>query len=185
MERKNEIPEELKSLQSPLADMPRSMPFEIPQGYFEALPADMLAALQGGEKPADSSDSMPYSLPEHYFDSLPQEILARAKQAETEKPKGRRISLIFLRAAAAAMLLAIGIAGYRYFSAQEPTATQQLATISDEDISLYLETQLEDMDTDLLAGRLSSADMAELEHIGNEEIIHYLNETGWDTVITN
>ncbi|HYD22996.1 MAG TPA: hypothetical protein VEB40_16045 [Flavipsychrobacter sp.] len=181
MEKNSEILDELRQLQSPLAELPRHMPFEVPQNFFAELEGNILSALKVEELPLQWSDSMPHALPQNYFDTLPADILAKAKS--TGKQNNRKtIALPFLvRAAAAVLILAVGLAGYKYFTDPPFNARQQLASVSDEAISSYLQQYTDEFDTEMIVNNLSASDLSELENIGNEEIIDYLNETGWDT----
>lgn len=179
MEKKSEIREELKEWQSPLADMPRNMPHEVPENYFSELQGNIIAGLQAEQTPLEWSDSNPFALPQNYFNTLPQDILARAKQADAVPAKKRIAFRPFIRAAAAALMLALGVAGYQYFTTQQPDTQKQLASLTDETVSSYLSQYTDETDTELITSNLSPADISELESIGNDEIIDYLNETGW------
>ncbi len=79
MNNDNDIREELKGWNSPLADMSRAMPYYVPQGYFAGLDKDIIA----GVKAAGAADpmplwgkQMPYSVPQGYFNALPDQLLA-------------------------------------------------------------------------------------------------------------
>jgi hypothetical protein len=178
----SEILEELKQWQSPLAEAPRSMPYDMPDNYFNGFCDSIITAIHEAEeqKPQFGNDKTPFATPENYFSTLPQDILAKAKQSDATTTGKQTIAFrSIVRAVAAVLVIAIGIIGYRYFT-QEPTAQQQLASISNEDISNYLEQHSDEFDTELLATHLSSAELGELENIANDDIIEYLDETGWN-----
>ena len=181
MEKNSEILDELRQWQSPLADMPRLMPFEVPANYFTGLESNILSALKVEELPLQWSDSMPHALPQNYFDTLPLDILSKAKEADVQNNRKTIVLPFLVRAAAAVLLLAAGLAGYKYFTDQPLNPQQQLASVSDEAISSYLQQYTDEFDTEMIVNNLSASDLSELENIGNEEIIDYLNETGWDT----
>lgn len=173
---KDEIKKELEDIGSPLAKGRVNLPYGVPAGYFSGLSQRMagLAALEGaGSLPAPAH---PYLAPAGYFDQLPHAILARAKKT------GRGGSAITFRqvrmAAAAVLLLAVGLATF--------TATQTgirqggdglLANVADKDIKAYLG-----------AAAMQSHDLQAASYVDNisvrsEDIVKYLDETGWDTEV--
>ena len=84
MNRTDEINHELLELGSPLAQWPRSMPYRVPQGYFEGLVTSVAIGIQTGADPALSlPKTMPYTVPAGYFEQLPQAVMA-AIYAEDE-----------------------------------------------------------------------------------------------------
>jgi hypothetical protein len=76
--RANDILEELKAWNSPLADMPRVMPYAVPEGYFSSL-AELALLANTAEPMLNLSKAMPYAVPAGYFESLADNITARAK----------------------------------------------------------------------------------------------------------
>ena len=84
MNRTDEINHELQELGSPLANWPRSMPYCVPQGYFEGLVTNLAIGIQNGADPVLSfPKTMPYTVPAGYFQQLPTVIMA-AVYAEDE-----------------------------------------------------------------------------------------------------
>ena len=84
MNRDNNIKEELVFLGSQLADIPKNMPFVVPEGYFEQLPGliaakEELLAISGPV--AVITKNMPFVVPEAYFDQLPGAIAAKVSSA--------------------------------------------------------------------------------------------------------
>lgn len=79
MNKRNDIQEELKGWNSPLADMSRAMPYYVPQGYFAGLDKDIIAGVKaaGAAEPLPLwGKQMPYSVPQGYFNTLPDQLLA-------------------------------------------------------------------------------------------------------------
>jgi hypothetical protein len=222
METRNDILDELRSWQSPLADMPRTipfavpegyfegldkqvmanisadigspipvpknMPYDVPQGYFENLPAQMLA-LAGEEPQLSLPKTMPFEVPQGYFESLPQHILEEArKTGKTTKvipiPLGKKIGRSIRWAAAAVLLLTISIGSYRMLN---PAITlnpeQKLAQLPENEISEYIVQNIDEFDMDLLENNIASANS--IQSLSDEDIIDYLDETGWNTTVTN
>lgn len=74
----NDILQELRGLESQLADMPRTTPYEVPAGYFDALPAAMLDAVKAEhatEPVLNLPKTMPYEVPAGYFEGLAKNVM--------------------------------------------------------------------------------------------------------------
>jgi hypothetical protein len=96
----SDILNELRGLNSPLADMSRSMPYAVPEGYFEELAAyipETVKASEIQEIPALWTKAMPYRIPEGYFETFPATIntiiageqkLPLYKEQKFEVPEG-------------------------------------------------------------------------------------------------
>ena len=83
MKQPEDIVKELRDLGSPLADMSRAMPYEVPKGYFEGLHSHISAAISPTEALLSvQTRNMPYEVPEGYFDALPQKMLFAALDAD-------------------------------------------------------------------------------------------------------
>jgi len=88
MKQANEITEELRSMGSILADLPRTMPYTTPAGYFTDIAGSVRTTidyLNQVEHVPDWGKTMPFTIPENYFNELPDEI--RANGAVSEMPK--------------------------------------------------------------------------------------------------
>ncbi len=85
MNDRKDILEELRSINSPLADMSRSMPYHVPAGYFGqfagSVHATMIDLSQKEEVPAWSKN-MPFHIPAGYFEDLTGKIVAAANNIE-------------------------------------------------------------------------------------------------------
>lgn len=79
MEKKAEIRYELIEISPFWADMGQSIPYSLPQGYFQSLPAIVLEKIQDKSallpNPANS-----YTIPENYFTDLPGLILSKIQK---------------------------------------------------------------------------------------------------------
>ncbi len=83
MERRNEISDELVSLGSSLATMPRTMPYMVPENYFDTLCSDLVQnihSLQHSDPVLLSIKDNPYAVPQHYFEQFPAQVLAHVKE---------------------------------------------------------------------------------------------------------
>ena len=159
------------------------MPYDVPEGYFNALPQQILDKAK--ETKENASKEMPFSVPDGYFNSLPDEILQKAKDAD-ERPATRTIPLRRNRwhsvrlAAAAVLLILIGFAGFQWFKS-DPSVQQELAAVPDSAIQSYIQYHIDEFDTDMLALYLPEGSGSNISsQVTDEDIIQYLNETGWE-----
>ena len=79
MNRENEILQELQSMNSILAGMPRTMPYSVPDGYFTSLVATVQEQIhiEHAQDPVITwSKANPYITPDGYFDSLTANVLS-------------------------------------------------------------------------------------------------------------
>lgn len=90
------IVDELKALQSVLAEMPAAMPFEVPGGYFRDFPEDLRLHLLIAENPAIADPfpvfgrlKTPFLLPENYFTQFPATLaeILEVKAIEARLPR--------------------------------------------------------------------------------------------------
>jgi hypothetical protein len=72
---RNDISEELRSLSAVVAAISRQTPYEVPEGYFLALPAQVLLKVRGREE----YKPLTFSVPEGYFEGFAQQVLDRIK----------------------------------------------------------------------------------------------------------
>lgn len=178
MTTRNDILSELKELNSPLADAPRTMPYKVPQGYFAGL-ADNVSERVESTVDLDTR-AQPYSLPEGYFEGLPEELLQKIKQAESSpqlKKKGTTLWLKNIRwAAAAILILAVGLGSYRILTPQNISIQQQLDEIPESVLVSYMQENADEFDTELLTADMNTInpDVSEVE---NEALESYLE--GW------
>lgn len=91
MENRNTILNELKAISPVVAEAGFRNVYEVPAGYFEALPGRMLELLKGAEEEvspvlAEKKDN-PYQVPQGYFDNFAASVLQRIKADEAKSPK--------------------------------------------------------------------------------------------------
>ena len=179
----NDITEELREMGSTLADMPRTVPYTVPAGYFEQLPESMLLAATE-EQPAFAQMHNPLSVPEGYFDTLPLQMLQAAKAADidtTSKVPATTVTRLntlpqIRWAAAAAVAIIVCIGGYITFSSAGTTAPERiLSSVPGTEIKDYIAHRYGlDPNTIISAKEVNSL------HVDNKDIEAYLDETGWD-----
>lgn len=74
---------ELKELNSPLADISNKNVFTVPEGYFDSLPADILHGIKAQYTMEDLDiPALDMKVPENYFDGLANEIMSKIKANE-------------------------------------------------------------------------------------------------------
>jgi hypothetical protein len=215
----NDISEELKSMGSALAGKPRTMPYmvpdgyfdnfpatilstiahvneqeqvpqwgkalpyAVPDGYFDNLPANITTAVKAEEMVSSLPKDIPLGVPAGYFDSLPAQMLAAARATDKTKFKAKTIPLgkpgIFRQirlAAAAVLILSIGLGSYEmFFTARTDVSENMLASVPSADIHDYLQG-IYRMDMDRV---VSNTDINNLQ-LNNNDIVQYLNDTGWE-----
>lgn len=215
MNKGNNIYEELKSMGSQLADMPRTMPYALPGNYFDHLDGEIQSAIAAtaapdAVHPLPGAGKMPYTLPSGYFEELPDAVLgAIAHQklksgnvpevfavpegyfyqlpqkvmeaARMSKPaKSRTISIHIQRlAAAAVILLGIGIGSYALLRPHHSGPDNILVAVPNGEIKEYLQHNMRMDVSNIVAGNNRHVNNIDVD---NKDIIHYLNETGWDVV---
>jgi len=215
MNSREEISEELSSMGSMLAGLPRRMPYGVPKGYFEQFAGDtqatikdlyapevipawgkalpysipagyfeglnntIVAAIAADEQMPELPKKTPYITPAGYFETLPEHILLAAKAADTSTKKislKRRNILLPVRwAAAAVLLITIGLGAYMVFDQPISTPDKILASVPNNEIQDYLQGA-DRVDVDRIVGNNEVSNM----QLENRDIIEYLNETGWD-----
>lgn len=217
----NDIVKELQELQSPLATMPRTMPYAVPQGYFAQLEESIIAGISASDDIAlplpdkqmpyhtpegyfesfaentlknvqkTVSKEPAYIVPEGYFDQLPAQMLEKAKQ-EWARPEPRRKVIPLWKnlawAAAAILVLGIGFDIYRSANKAETVTTEeQLAQLSNGTINEYIQSNIDEFDTEIIVADMNTATTAtpSPQQLQEDEIIEYLNETGWNETVNN
>ena len=168
---KNEVFRELNDLNSPLAAMPRGMPYAHPEGYFERLADDAVRAAKMTDVPAG------------YFPGLPQTMLAAAKRAdgfeESPLPKTRLIALPIRRWAAAAILLvSISIGGALLFNSPAAAPEEAIASLPPDAVQEYVSIHGYGNEALLDATTDPDATLPELSGLSEDELEAYLAGEG-------
>lgn len=176
MDNKNGITEELASMGSPLAHMPRTMPYSVPEGYFNDFHISVAHLVAEGKAIPNGGDV--FSIPEGYFDLLPVQLIQKIRAEE--KQKRRRVielSAIWQQvrlAAAAVLLLTVGIGTYKFYVDRLPYNTERaLSNVPKSSIHDYVQQNIDDFDTEMILDNMSSGNGDELSR---KEINDYLNE---------
>jgi hypothetical protein len=137
--------EEIAALSNLLADVRRTMPYSIPEQYFESTLNDLPLLIRNEEESAILSaagKSVPYQVPVGYFNQLEPSILK--KVGIHNSGSGRVVRMKWMRLAAAAVITGIiSVSGFFYLSHQPGTViknpvAQQLKNISTKDLEDFL-----------------------------------------------
>lgn len=163
----NNIMNELQEMGSPLAGMPRQMPYAVPDGYFSAKVTIPYTT------PLPGSTEMPYTVPAGYFEEMTGRTMAAVKQEARGKRTVQFVpKMQWLQAAALALIITIG--GYIMVNSQPTQPYNMLASISKAEISAYME-QAEGQPEPTIDG-----EVIKTLQIDNKDIVAYLNDTGWE-----
>ena len=95
--------EELRAISPAVANLDSRNVFEVPEGYFDTLPASILLKIKNLETESAQGDpapgfldqvskSNPFSVKDGYFDSLAGEILSKIRQSNSTNPIDAEIS---------------------------------------------------------------------------------------------
>lgn len=91
MENRNTILNELKAISPVVAEAGFRNVYEVPAGYFEALPGRMLGLLKGADGEVSpvlpEKKDNPYQVPQGYFDNFAASVLQRIKAGEAKSAK--------------------------------------------------------------------------------------------------
>ena len=153
-EQTSEAVSEIKDLSPLLSSIPRVMPYDVPNKYFdnnlEGLPA--FFGEQESVVLSFVTKAMPYSVPTGYFANFADTVLARtgskgAKIVSMGRPRWMRI------ATAAVMAGIIGISGLLYFNSGKRTAlnstqamAQSLTGVSNDELDNFIKASTFDAD---------------------------------------
>jgi hypothetical protein len=113
----------------------------------------------------------PYTVPNGYFEDLQSTILARTTQAPIAKPK---VIQIWMRYAAAACITLV--AGTFVYLNQQSVESPNFDAIPDQEIVSYLQTNIDESDTELLLKNTETLHLEE-ENISTQELENYINQT--------
>lgn len=166
----------------PQLSLPRAVPFRGPApGYFEQFSTNLLQRIHDESEP-EWSKKMPYQVPQGYFENFPKQMSSKVRRVAVS-PDSRRVPLFraVRLAASIALILFTGLGIMNIHSRQ--SASAELAKVSEADIRNYVESNLDEFDTDLILNGLATNTQKEEKvevHLTEEEIKAYLDETGWN-----
>jgi hypothetical protein len=112
----------------------------------------------------------PYIVPNGYFEDLKSAILTRTTQAPIAKPK---VIQLWMRYAAAACITLV--AGTFVYLNQESAKTPNFDAIPDQEIVSYLQTHVDESDTELMLVNTEKLHLEE-KNISTQELENYVNQ---------
>ena len=126
----------------------------------------------GSEAPhlAGMEKTNPYTVPNGYFKDLQSAILARTTQAPIAKPK---VIQLWMRYAAAACITIV--AGTFVYLNQQSSEKPNFDAISDQEIISYLQTNIDESDTELMLVNTETLHLEE-KNISTQELENYVNQ---------
>ena len=189
---------------SPFAELTKTAPFSMAEGYFEQLPDQIMQKVRSEEVADELADispllagapkTMPFSVPTGYFNQLDTQIAAIAQQpAKVVNMRPRRMQL-YKWAAAACMIALVGTSSLYYLrNTQHSSGTAttinlaeaSLSDVSDQEILEYLQNHVDAFDKDDLMGltagtpKTTTTETSPLPGgLSTEDIESYLENTG-------
>jgi hypothetical protein len=171
----------------PIPVFPEALPFEVPIEYFKHLPQKLARAAK--ECRLNEGIHTAFEIPTGYIDGLPVQLTRIAQQADTMAKKVNNIALtrqlirIGKMAAAAILVLGIGLGSYKILHERQPEAiaARQLSGIDKEAITTYLEQHVDELDAETLETITVSSHtdpQRDILYLKSSEIQEYLQETG-------
>jgi hypothetical protein len=175
----------------PVLPYSKAMPYRVPQGYFEHFEEELRSRL---DDVVVLPKNIPLTAPAGYFENLPGQILSRIHKEEKPQQKPKLIPFVGAElwrqlrwAAAAILLLGIGLGiAQLYINPQPVNVDIALAKVSKTELNNYVEANIDQFDTDMIAPNLTTSDVAALDkQLSDDEITRYLDEMGgWDQTET-
>jgi hypothetical protein len=181
---REEAAAELQEISPLLAGLSRKMPFEVPQGYFEAAP--VAAAPELPALLADIDRRMPYAVPEGYFATLP-ELMLKASAPKAKVVAMRPVR--WMRMAAAAVIataMAVGVWFYTQPAASlsaDPQAWVQkrLTGVPDGALEEFIETADPVHGAELAQSQRPKAEVRQLlNDVSDKEVDAFLEQVPTD-----
>jgi len=175
MEENNHILQELQELTPGLTWPSKGMPFQLPNGYFEALPDRLQAVMDPVLPIGELGSGQPFSVPDNYFQQLSNRILDQT-QSTPAADTGRLFPLYYKKIvsyAAAATIGGVLVAAAFLFTDSRPSRMplQPNVTVSAQESSIASHTIVAP-ENDLYREITKK-----MHAVSDEEINSYLEET--------
>lgn len=189
MKRNQDIQTELQEMNSPLAQTSRSMPYHVPDRYFELLHERIKNTVIADSDVLDINalkDTVStMEVPEGYFDTLPDKVLVAAKQQPTKTIELRSSNKSWapLRWLAAAIIVLGVVFSITQFSSdsKEIDVYAELSKIPTDSIENYLAMQIDDVDVESLENSWNSGTSTGVNTgLTESELEQYLQEADWN-----
>jgi hypothetical protein len=172
MKPRDDIRDELKNIAPALSELTPTNPFDVPQGYFDALPGDVLNNVKRQNGLVESLKSEravtnPFDVPAGYFDALPQTILERA----TSEPKVIEMTTVRWKGwlSVAAAVAAVVMAAVPMLQKSNVQTTTEVLTadalekVSSDELYAYLSDDVSAWHVDDVAAGIADARLDTME----------------------
>lgn len=162
-----------------LAAIPKKELHKAPEGYFDALPDQLLNRIKEAPVFHGLEKKEMVSAPDHYFEKLAVNLEAKKKRGS-----GKIISIrksVTRWSIAASFALLIGIGGYRFFFSNESLNGSTEITASTQDFEEYL---MDEVSNEELVAYLDEVNPL-VQQDDNNEVIDYLIENESELEIEN
>jgi len=192
----------------PGLNLPADAPFKAPEGYFNALPEQIMQRIRAAntdqepvqEELAALSSLLaavprpqPQSVPSGYFEKLPERVMAAIAEERAIPAKvvplrnTRRRYMAWIAAASVAAILTGVLFMFKGTSHNASSLEAQLAGIPDQEIVDYLQTHTDAFDKEAIFSNVSTEEVADelpsmstdLSTLPSEAIQKYLESSGW------
>ena len=193
--------EEIKIISPLLGKLDKKLPFNMPGGYFEEFPGDVMAGVNAIEYVNreletssstfnDLRDKNVFEVPQGYFDHLADELLAKAKDKQTGRIFHLAPARKIIRYAVAALLAGVISVSAWIFFHDRPTLNAAadltgIEKISDDEMETYLESSsVAPAESNTELNSIASFDLKEedvkelLADVSDEELQEYLDQQG-------
>jgi hypothetical protein len=180
---------ELLELSPLLSSLPRKMPFQVPEGYFETVRSGILEELKSGKKLHSPDPAgvegwpkiMPYRVPEGYFDHFSRTVLQRISvPAKTRVISIKKMPAVLRYAAAAVITGFLALGAGIYFQPRTVSVDTQLAGLSDQSMTEYLQYRADPLDNETIYSEISTDAMQEnglVSSLSDDDLKAYLDNT--------
>jgi hypothetical protein len=196
MHKGKDILDELKEVAPSLDVLGDSPSYSVPAGYFEAFPANLMAAIHAAESKQEVAEELnelspllssmprqtPFTAPDGYFEGFAHEVTIRRNASQPGRivTMGRRVKLFKRCLAAAAIAGAISIGAVMLSkSYKDNSLDRQLAQISDQEIVDFLQSNTDAFDNENIFTNVSLEEEAPSvlpEELSEAEIESYLED---------
>jgi len=203
-----DIAEEMEEI-VPGLNLPADAPFRAPEGYFNALPEQIMQRIRAANADpepvqeelaalssllAAAPRPQPQSVPQGYFEELPNRVMAAIAAEEQAIPakvvplrNTRRRYMAWIAAASVAAILTGVLFMFKGTSHNASSLEAQLAGIPDQEIVDYLQTHSDAFDNEAIFSNVSTEEVADelpsmstdLSNLPSEAIQKYLESSGW------
>ena len=177
MKKRQDIREELKNIAPKLGELNPTNPFDVPQGYFELLPNEVVSKIKKQNELVESlgqdeskNSTNPFDVPRNYFDALPNVVMERVKS----EPKIIELSpsrwknwLSIAAAVAAILLMAIPLlkpGNIKQTQTTEVVTTESFKEVSNDELYSYLSEDVNVWHAEEVAAGLSDSKLDTLEY---------------------